>query len=266
MRLREPKAIPNGGAASGADLSRANLGSANLAEAELANVNLSGANLRVANMAAAVGAHADLSATQLAEADLTYAELPNAKLDGADLRRADFGHAKLSGASWAGAKLERTSLLAASGVSNADLASALGVRTERLARALVEEGIALESRSSVRKAFAKACGGGRIPGASGYPRGSFHPAIVLGANGKPSAATWAMPRSWTPAAVRFGQLVACGGHSQAAVGRGLRPVPRGRGQPELAQVLRHPLQTGQGRQARRGPDREGSGKALGHRG
>jgi hypothetical protein len=108
------------------DLSRAALGCAYLPDARLeaailANVNFKGAILRDAHFQGAMLAGADLSGMILENADFTGATLQATYLRGAYLEGANFAGANLQDA-----KLECTDLSRAVGLSEAQIAEALG--------------------------------------------------------------------------------------------------------------------------------------------
>jgi len=94
----------------GADLSEAGLGKANLSEADLGEANLSEAYLGKANLSEADLRGADLSEADLGEANLSEADLRGADLSEANLRGADLSKADLGGANLSKAKLIQTDL------------------------------------------------------------------------------------------------------------------------------------------------------------
>lgn len=95
--------------------------------AELKGLDLSGIEMEGVNLAGADLEHADLAGANLEEADLRNADLKGANLSGADLEEA----------------LMKGALLARTDLRGANLAEALGLDQEELARACLDENTVL---------------------------------------------------------------------------------------------------------------------------
>lgn len=188
----------------GADLSGANLrdadlrGGASLEGANLARADLQGAALRGANLRSAILVEADLTDADLAGAELTDASLTGSTLDGAGL--------------------EDTT-----GLTDAMIADALGVKVADLAGALAARDVRFESREEILEALAPVCRrGAPVPEASPYSGGGqFHPTVILATDRTDFPPIEAEPNEWTdqaarlgwePVSVPFAHLVACAEH------------------------------------------------------
>ena len=191
--------------------------------ADLEHAILQNADLRQANLAGAI----------LTRADLTGADLADATLDGAVLDNANLAGANLTGVTLDGAVLDGANLQGTTGLSDEALARALGVSTGDLAGMLSQKGLRLESREAILAALQVACQGRGVAGAAPYTRdGTFHPLVLLDAQGKAHAQTGAVLReNLEPMALRFAELVLCvGAEREVAVEtcsyRGGSPITR----------------------------------------
>jgi len=204
----------------GRDLSGLNLAGADLGSASLANANLQDANLQNAKMANAVLDRAQLGGANLAGArlrgavapgaDLAAADLTGANLEAADLSGATLNDATLTDVTITGANLDGASLIRAEGLSDAQLADALGVGLPGLGRELSSRAIRLQARADILKALGPACRGQAVAEAAEVA-GDAPRLLVLG--GPKGGVSPLSPKpaelNWEPMAARFGQLVAC---------------------------------------------------------
>ncbi|MGH2739319.1 MAG: pentapeptide repeat-containing protein, partial [Actinomycetota bacterium] len=211
---------------SGSNLSDANLMGTNLEGAEVAGASLQGATLARANLGGLDLDGFDLEGLDLQQAvlrraSLVGASLREANLAGADLSEADLTDATLTNAELSGVILRNTILdgailIGVTGLTDADLASGLGVDEAGLAQVLSEKVIRLEFRDQILTALGEACRGGGVDGAAPYEvGGGFHALVVVGDGGEPSQFTDSVARStWEPMATRFAQLVVCVGEQE----------------------------------------------------
>jgi uncharacterized protein YjbI with pentapeptide repeats len=224
---------------SGVNLKKADLNHANLSGAKLADVKFDGAildfaELNGANLVGASLIEASLIWTNLNEADLTKATLDNATLDNAKLNGANLTGASLVGASLNGTDLSETDLTKATlenaNLSEADLSgadvtdatfdnanmdeanlhNATGVTDAMLNSIASWRGLSLESNQEIIEHLGAACRGQSVVGNIDYiPDESFHPLVLLNADGQQHRWTRAVPRKWWPSQVRLAELVAC---------------------------------------------------------
>ena len=138
---------------------------------------LTSANLRRANLRGAI---------------LTDAALLGARFDGADLRQARMQGVNAEGASFHNTRmddleLDGANLLNTSGLSDTQLAAALGVEPESVAATLTAMKLRMESRESIVAALEPACIGHPVPdaGTGEFTPGSPH-FVILGDDGKPA--------------------------------------------------------------------------------
>lgn len=124
---RLPRARLEGAALKGADLHGATAFYADLGYADLTWATLDAANLESARMPGVTLRGARLHGARLSHVNLVAADLTNADLRGADLRFAELHRADLTGALIAGADLTE-----ATGLTQAQLDSAIGDATTRL--------------------------------------------------------------------------------------------------------------------------------------
>jgi uncharacterized protein YjbI with pentapeptide repeats len=116
----------------GAALGRALLPSADLAQADLSRAVLDQADLREADFFQADLTAASLRGANLRDTDFDHAHLAGARLDGADLTGACLDEADLAGAVLDGARLDGAELGVARGLTQAQLAAAVGDADTRL--------------------------------------------------------------------------------------------------------------------------------------
>jgi uncharacterized protein YjbI with pentapeptide repeats len=225
---------------SGADLAGADLSGSTLRRTILHDADLTGTNLQEADLGGAsfrntVLARADLRDLDLTQTTFQPASLEGAVLDGANLRGVDLVGVSLRGASLRGtdltdanlsdadlsraaldgATLESTTLIGTTGLSDESLARALRVPAEDLGGALTQRGIRLEPRDDILAALSDACGGRGVDATTPYPRGDFHPMVVLDDRGRRGPDTdRTVDLGWEPMALRFTQLVACVGEEK----------------------------------------------------
>jgi uncharacterized protein YjbI with pentapeptide repeats len=204
----------------GRDLSGLNLAGADLGSASLANANLQDANLQNAKMANAALDRAQLGGANLAGArlrgvlaqgaDLVGADLTGANLEAADLGGATLNEATLTDVNLTGANLDGASLIRTEGLSDAQLADALGVGLEGLGPELSQRAIRLQARADILKVLGPACRGQAVADAAEVAPGGRRLLVLGGASGGASPLS-AKPAElkWEPMAARFGQLVAC---------------------------------------------------------
>jgi uncharacterized protein YjbI with pentapeptide repeats len=192
----------------GANLSAANLSGVTLSTAILTGADLSNANLGTASLTSADLSDANLAGASLAGTDLSNANLTDAILKGATLDQTMLIGTNLSGADLTGVTMQAdtltdATLLGVVGLSDAALASGLGVAPNQLGLTLDQDNLPLETATSIQQTLAGACGGHAIPGAgTSGPGASFQPMILVGID-PPAGQTWAPP------AIRYDMYVAC---------------------------------------------------------
>jgi hypothetical protein len=166
----------------------------NLVGCDFSGKDLSGLDLHQADLSEAI-----LSNANLQDVNLSGAVLTGAKLNGADLTRATLDNAELTGAN-----LENVQ-----GLTDEMLMSALNVTEDELASTLSQSTIQLESRQSIMERMRDVHLGEVVLECANYSANeSFHPVVLLDAEGNKHKWTDGIPRQWEPMALRFCELVA----------------------------------------------------------
>ena len=151
--------------------------------------------------------HMNLSGANLADARLSGANLQQANLTSATLINADLRGANLTDAILDGTTLDGAELPGAIGISDGMLARLLNATPDTLATTLTQRVIRLEAREDILNGLKDACRGIGVAKATAYtPDKTFHPLVLLNAN--------LISEKWEPMALRFSQLVGCGGEQQ----------------------------------------------------
>jgi uncharacterized protein YjbI with pentapeptide repeats len=190
----------------GTKLNKATLTNAVLDDAKLRDADLTGALLTGALVERADFTRADLTNATLDGLDLRGVPLRDATLDGTMLRDAHFGGADFTGARLDAVALDWAEVRGAIGLTDEQLAAALGVPVSELGRALKEHGLLeLEQLGNVHAALRAACDGRSVSGAGTVPGASFHPMMVV----EKGVSTGVGDGKWQPPALRFAELVAC---------------------------------------------------------
>jgi uncharacterized protein YjbI with pentapeptide repeats len=183
----------------GADLSGANLQGASIVGSFLSNANLQYARLDGARLDASTFDKADLSnaslhrvngigtiltAAKLVHADIVDSDLSKAQLGGADLHgavvqntslaEASFDKADLGDATLSSVKLDGAHLEGVHNVTDAQLASALGVDELDVAKRLSDGNLFLEPEASTSATVSTVCAGTPVEGAgTSHTNGAF---------------------------------------------------------------------------------------------
>ncbi|MEX2459218.1 MAG: pentapeptide repeat-containing protein [Actinomycetota bacterium] len=206
---------------SGADFAGQVLSGADLTgtiwvDAVLLEARLDGARLVNANLAKVSADEADFSGAVLDGATFVQAQLDRATFDGAsmegtNLEKVGAEEASFEGATMSDINLDGALMTDATGFTDPELAEALGIDLSELGSFTAERFIRLESRFDIIPVLGKACLGRAVEGAAAFKGPGLHPLVAAGPRGGHIQGLGDRPRDlfWEPAALRFGELVAC---------------------------------------------------------